>query len=367
MKKALLCFLSALTLIGAKSQEKDSLDIMIGQMIMVGLGEFNVLKKSEPIFEDIKSGYAGGIILFEKNLHKSYTETYLKEIIDYAQEQSSVSLFVSIDEEGGRVNRLKPKYGFPKTVTAKYLGELDSKDSTFQYALQTASTLHKLGINMNFAPSVDVNINPQNPIIGKIGRSYSSDPMSVAKHAQLVVQAHDSLNVVTALKHFPGHGSSVNDTHLGLTDVSSTWQFNELLPYKSLIDSGSVRMIMSAHIVNRIVEPEKLPATLSQNVITNILRGFLNYQGVVISDDMQMGAISKEYGLKEAIALSINSGIDIVLFANNVTLSQVVSAQEVHGIIKDLVLSGEITESRVQESYDRIMTLKKSFGLIPND
>lgn len=363
MKKNLLSTIICLSTLVSSAQKQDSLDIMIGQMIMIGIGDFDVLKKNEPVFEELKQGFAGGIILFEKNLNSAYPETYLREIIDYSQEQSPIPLFVSIDEEGGLVNRLKPKYGFPKTVTAQYLGEIDNVDSTSFYAYQTASTLNRLGINLNFAPSVDVNVNPENPIIGKVGRSFSSDPAQVAKHAAEVIKAHDSLGIATALKHFPGHGSSKKDTHLGIADVSSTWQMNEVFPYKILLDSGMVRMIMTAHIVNRIVEPEKLPATLSKNVITGILREFLNYDGVVISDDMQMGAISKEYGLEESLVKSINAGVDIVLFASNVPDSQLVSAGQVHQIIKEKVLLGEIPKSRVEESYARIIKLKRSIGL----
>lgn len=217
---------------------------------------------------------------------------------------------------------------------------------------------------MNFAPDVDVNINPENPVIGKMGRSYSADPAAVASHAGWFIDAHDSMNVCTVIKHFPGHGSSAADSHLGLADVSRSWRFEELLPYKALIDSGKVRAIMSAHIVNEVLDDSKVPATLSNKVISQVLRGFMKYDGIVISDDMQMKAISKEYGLKEAVKMAINAGVDILLFANNVPDYELVTADQLHEIIKELVENEDISVDRITQSYKRIIKLKSEMGLI---
>lgn len=363
MKKVLLSLIVILSIHSINGQEKDSLDMMIGQMIMIGIGDFDTLDKSAPIFDALKNGKAGGIILFEKNISAKDSKKNLKAIISYAKKKSPVPLLVSIDEEGGKVNRLKSKYGFPKTVSAQYIGELNNFDSTRLYAMQTASILSELGFNLNYAPTLDVNVNPSNPVIGSLGRSYSGDFSTVTKHAAEVIQMHDSLNIVTALKHFPGHGSSKNDTHLGIADVSESWEIEEIYPYKTLLDSNLVKMIMTAHIVNDIIDPDKLPATLSYKTVTGLLRGFLNYQGVIISDDMQMGAISEEYGLEEAIKLSINAGVDILMFANNVPNSDLVSSDQVQNIIRKKVDIGEISVQRIINSYQRIIQLKKSIGL----
>ncbi len=364
MNKILISLILCLFTFFIRAQPVDSLDMMIGQMIMIGIGDFEVLDKNAPVFKSLEQGKAGGIILFEKNISSKDSKINLQSIIDYAQNMSTVPLFVSIDQEGGRVNRLKTKYGFPKSVSAQYLGKIDNLDSTRHYAFQTASALVEVGINLNYAPILDININPQNPVIGKIERSYSSDFSNVAKHASAVIQMHDSLNVATAVKHFPGHGSSKNDTHLGVADVSETWQMEEIYPYKVLLDSGLVRIVMTAHIVNRILDSSLLPATLSKKIVTGLLRDFLNYDGVVISDDMQMGAISKEYGLEEAIKLSINAGVDILMFANNVPESEQVTADKLHQIIRSKVENNEIPISRILESYDRIIKLKSEMGFI---
>lgn len=335
-----------------------SLDVMIGQMILTGIGDFSYLPKDAEILAEIAAGKVGGVIFFEKNINEKQPEKQLKRSIEMLNAQAVIPLFVSIDEEGGLVNRLKPKYGFPETRTAGFLGELNDLDSTAFYATNTASTLSNLGFNLNYAPDVDVAINPNNPIIAKVGRSYSADPSIVARHAQKVMEIHHDYNVLTVLKHFPGHGSSKSDTHKGVADVTNFWQFSELMPYKMLLDSGIVDGIMSAHIINGHLDPDKLPATLSPYIINTILRGFLDFDGVVFSDDMQMHAISKNFGFETSIKMAINAGVDVMLFANNVPGNERRTPSEIHAIIKGYVASGEINEDKILKSYQRIMALK---------
>lgn len=356
--------ISSSWVIAQKFSEKDSLDRMIGQMIMIGIGDFSVPNPEKEIFTELKAGKAGGVVLYEKNISSQQPQKKLASLIAELQKGVEIPLFISIDEEGGWVSRLKPKYGFPKNVSAQYLGTLDSLDVTSFYAHQTAALLDRFGINMNYAPVLDVNMNTQNPVIGKIERSFSSDYKKVTAHASEVIAAHIDQKVVPVVKHFPGHGSSKSDTHLGLADVSDTWQFEEIYPYISLIDSGKVPAIMTAHIVNRTLDESKVPATLSKKVISDLLRGFLHYDGVIISDDMQMGAIDNEYGLKEAIRLSINAGVDILMFANNVSKSNRVTASTIHSIIKEMVLKGEVSKNRIENSYHRIMHLKSDMGFL---
>lgn len=370
MKKIRKIFLLAIVALSVSSEnllaqeveplKKDSisLEVMVGQMIITGIGDFSAISKNEKILDEIAKGYVGGVVLFEKNVNKKSPKKQLIRTIESLQDKSAIPLFVSIDEEGGRVNRLKPKYGFPKTVRAQYLGTINDLDSTGFYAEQTAEVLSELGFNMNFAPDVDVNVNPENPVIGNMGRSYSSNEKIVGKHASAVVKAHRKNNVMTVLKHFPGHGSSHADTHLGIADVTDHWQFKELMPYKYLIDSGMVDAIMTAHIINGHLDENKLPATLSPSIINNILRKILGYNGVVFSDDMQMHAISKHYGFEQGIKMAIIAGVDMLMFANMVEENERKSATQVHNIIMELVNSGEISSARIKESYDRIMTLK---------
>ncbi|HEY8400492.1 MAG TPA: glycoside hydrolase family 3 protein [Cytophagaceae bacterium] len=336
-----------------------SLDVKIGQMIMVGINDRKSVSESDVLLKEIKEGKMGGIILFEKNIHKDNSKETLKSLIADMQKNAAIPLFISIDEEGGRVHRLKEKYGFVGMPSAAHLGKLNNIDSTYYYTRNLARLLSELGINLNYAPVLDLGINKDNPVIYKLQRSYSGDPEVVARHAKASIKAHHEEGVKTVVKHFPGHGSSMEDSHLGLTDVTNRWNIIELFPYNELIRSGEVDAVMSAHIVNCRLDTTCLPATLSNTVITGVLRNMMNYDGVVFSDDMQMYAISKNYGLENAIELAINAGIDVIMFGNNVNLKDRITATEIHAIIKKKVESGAISKERIDESFKRIMEFKK--------
>jgi beta-N-acetylhexosaminidase len=311
------------------------------------------------LLNEIKSGKAGSIILFEKNVPKTATAfAPLKKVLWTYQKAAPIPLLICIDQEGGRVNRLKDKYGFPRSITASAMGKSTNIDSVRFYAESIASNLAGLGFNVNFAPCVDVGVNPTNPVIVKAGRSFSANADSVTLLAREYIKQHRKYGVLTVLKHFPGHGSSTADSHLGIADVTNTWTDLELNPYKSLLSEGYVDAIMSAHIVNRKLDEKSLPGTLSKRVLDSLLRKKMAYDGVVFSDDMQMHAITKYFGLEESVRLAINGGIDILCFSNNIANSEERTVSKVHSTIRNMVLKGEISKSRIDESYRRIMRLK---------
>jgi beta-N-acetylhexosaminidase len=345
----------------ATAQTPDLLNMKIGQMIMIGFPKAEVDKQ---VLEDVRTGKVGTIILFEKNIPKSASAyTALKKIIWTYQNAAPMKLLVGIDQEGGKVNRLKDKYGFTRSITAQEMGRAGTLDSVKFYAEATAATLAGLGININFAPVVDVAVNKENTVIYKAGRSFSSNPDSVAMFAAEFIKPHRRYGVITVLKHFPGHGSSLADTHFGVADVSATWTQKELVPYQNLLGQGMVDAVMSAHIVNKQLDPRGLPGTLSSRMIDSLLRNQIRFDGVVISDDMQMQAIAKQYGLEESIKLAINAGVDILCFGNNVTGSEERTVDKVHGIIRALVDKGEIKPERIDQSFNRILNLKYRAGL----
>ncbi len=357
MIKRLLCLLFVLPFANVDAQ-KDSLDIKIGQMILIGMPKAEV---DSVVLEEVKRGRVGSVIYFEKNIPKSQSAfAALKKMSWTYQKAAPIPLFICIDQEGGKVNRLKEKYGFARSITAETIGKSKSMDSVRFYSESTAATLAGLGINVNFAPCVDLAVNPTNPIIAKFGRAYSANEDSVALFAKEVVKQHRKFHIVTALKHFPGHGSSQSDTHLGFADVTNTWTSRELKPYQALIDSGYVDGVMSCHIVNRSLDPKGFPGTLSRLIIDGMLRKQMRYNGLVFSDDMQMRAITNSYGFEDAIKMTINAGVDILCFANNVPAAQLRTVNEIHSIIKKFVASGEIPKSRIDESFKRIMRMKKS-------
>lgn len=359
MTRAIIVFLPlfALWVMPAKAQqiEIDSLDIKIGQMLLIG---FPGTEVDSSVLEEIRKGKVGSIIIFEKNIPPKNSFIALKKIIWTYQEAAPIPLFVTIDQEGGRVNRLKDKYGFPRSITAEAMGKSATLDSARFYSEATASTLAGLGINLNFAPVVDLASNPSNPIIARYGRAFSANEDSVALFAREFIKGHRRFNVLTSLKHFPGHGSSKDDTHLGIADVTTTWERRELKPYQELIDSGYVDAVMTSHIVNKKLDPDGHPGTLSDDILTGILRKELRFDGVVFTDDMQMHAITKHYGLEDAIRMAILAGVDIMTFSNNISGSDERTVDKVHSIIRGMVEKGVITESRVDESFHRIMKLK---------
>jgi beta-N-acetylhexosaminidase len=341
--------------------EQISLDTKIGQMLMIGFRGLEVAQDSS-IAKDIKAGRIGGVILFDRDValksdvRNIQSPSQVRELVQMLKSYASTKLLVAIDQEGGKICRLKTKYGFPQTVSQQYLGNLNNLDSTRFYAKQTANTLKELGININFAPVIDLNINPENPAIGKIERSFSADPDIVTNHSSIVIEEHKKQNIICSLKHFPGHGSSTSDSHLGFVDVTSVWTETELEPYRRIISSGHTDMIMTAHIFNSSLDPQ-YPATLSKNIITGILRNSLGFNGVVVSDAMDMNAIADNYGLESAIFLSVNAGVDIILFSNNLIYDNEI-INKVTEIIKKLIAENKISEERINESYERIMNLK---------
>lgn len=338
------------------SPNTDSLDIKIGQMLLIGFPKAAV----DPlVLEEIRKGKVGSIIIFEKNIPVRNSFVALKKITWTYQQAAPIPLFICIDQEGGRVNRLKDKYGFPRSITAEAMGKSNTLDSVRFYSEATAATLAGLGINVNFAPVVDLASNPTNPIIARYGRAFSAKEDSVSLLAKEFIKGHRKYNILTSLKHFPGHGSSKDDTHLGIADVTNTWEKRELEPYRTLIDSGYADAVMTSHIVNRKLDPEGNPGTLSDDIIGGILRRELRFGGVVFTDDMQMHAIAKHYGLEDAIRLSIQAGVDIMTFSNNISGSDERTVDKVHSIIRNMVSKGIITEQRIDESFDRIMKLKK--------
>lgn len=340
----------------AIGQTTDPLDVKIGQMILIGLPKSEL---DDKVLEEVRSGKVGALIFFEKNIpNRPNAFASVKKMTWAYQHAAPIPLFICIDQEGGKVNRLKEKYGFTRSITAASIGKYGSLDSVRFYAEATAATLAGLGFNVNFAPTVDLAINKENTVIAKPERSYSNNEDTVVMMAKEVIKQHRKFGVITALKHFPGHGSSKDDTHFGVADVTNTWSERELKPFKMLIDSGYADGVMTSHIVNKNLDAKGYPGTLSKDILDGILRKKLGYSGVVFSDDMQMQAIAKNYGLEETIRLAINAGVDIMCFSNNIQGSEERTVDKVHAIIKKMVASGEITPGRIDESYQRIMQLK---------
>ncbi len=339
--------------IAAAQYDTIPLRTRIGRMFIVGL-DSTALKPNDPIISKIQEQGAGGVILFGHNIPvpsgDSTSSDRLKALCSRLQSLSGHELLIGTDQEGGRVMRLNTRKGYPDIPSHSHLGTLDSEDSTRHYASMTAEIMNGIGLNMNFAPCVDVDVNPSCPVIGKVNRSFSASPAKVAEHASYFIEEHRRHNVRTALKHFPGHGSSVSDSHMGITDISATWDPSELEPFRILIDDGSCDMVMVGHLFNSRID-SLYPASLSAATVQGLIRDELGWNGVVISDDIGMKAVSGNYSLEESLLLTINAGIDMIMHIAGTTPE---TLPESIAIVERLVLEGQIPESRITESYARI-------------
>jgi beta-N-acetylhexosaminidase len=330
-------------------------------MLLVGFRGANLAAAARTM-ADIRDRGLGGILLFD---YDALTETYdrnvhspaqLRALIGGLRDAARTPLLVAIDEEGGQVDRLKAGYGFPATLSAAALGAHDDPAFTRAHGKAIGRTLAGLGIGLDLAPVVDVNVNPSNPIIGAIDRSFSADPRVVAEQGRAFLEGLHDGGVAGALKHFPGHGSSTADTHLGWVDVSDTWSSTELEPFRAVIDAGPVDAVLVAHVFDRKLDAV-YPASLSEAVITDLLRGQLGFDGVVISDDLQMGAIRSAFGYETAVERAILAGTDILTIANQQVYEADIVERTV-GIVLDAIDAGRLTADRIDESWQRIRRLK---------
>lgn len=336
----------------------------IGQMLMVGF--FGTEAPSESrICQDIRNYNLGGVILFDvnpvnkKKAKNISSKTQLEKLTRQLQACSSDgNLLIAVDQEGGKVQRLKTKYGFyGKFPKAKNIANTTIKETKKTYE-HMSNELMSVGINFNLAPVVDLAINPQNVVINKLGRSYGSEPGKVVEYASTFMDSMYANGILTSLKHFPGHGSSLGDTHEGFVDITSSWQTKELEPYQVMIDNGKVDTIMAAHVFNANLD-KRYPSSLSKNTITDLLRNQMGFDGVVITDDLQMGAIIKQYNLEEILTLSIHAGVDILLFGNQLNPKNTLSTKILIDDIKKLVKERKIDVIQVELAYQRIQKLKK--------
>lgn len=334
------------------AMDSAKLEKLAGRMVLIGFDGTH-LEQNSTIIQDINHYNLAGVILFDKDFHhrkkaKNITSpTQFKQLTHNLQKFSNELILIGIDQEGGKVARLKPQYGFTPIPSAQKVATLTTPEAQKIYEHQSAM-LEEMGINLNFSPVVDLARNPKNRVIVGLERSFGKDPRKVAQLAHIVMQTQQRHHIISALKHFPGHGSSLGDSHKGFVDVTQTWDSIELQPYKLLLDD--IPMIMSAHVFNAKLD-SKYPATLSYKITTELLRKKMGYKGVVISDDMQMGALSQHYSLDERVRLAINAGVDILLFGNQ--LEHNTPAEIVHSIVKQ-VKSGAIPLKRLVESNKRI-------------
>ena len=332
-----------------------TLDDDIGEMLLVGFRGIAV-DSTDHIWRDLTHFRVGSVILFD---YDAETGRRGRNITSRQQVQSLCrqlrrirpGLLIGIDQEGGRVSRLHKRYGFPY-VASPQASAAAGDDSVRSCASVTAQMLREAGINLNFAPVADVDVNPQCPVIGALERSFSADPKVVTDMCRIWIDEQSRQGVASCMKHFPGHGSATGDTHKGLVDVSKTWQRIELEPYKALFRDA--HMVMTAHVINRRLDPEGLPASLSPR-ITSLLRDTIGFQGVIVTDDLAMGAIVDHYSFERAIKMAVMAGADLLCLSNNGSHYNTEQVPQAVHTIKKMIADGTIDAARIHESAERIL------------
>ena len=340
-------------------------------------GQKNFQVMNDEVAQIIKDYDFGGVILFAENVAQTdqtlKLTTDLQEAATSGTDGSNIPLLLTIDQEGGIVYRLGSGTALPGNMA---LGATRSTDAATQSGEVIGRELSALGINVDFAPVADVNSNPSNPVIGL--RSYGSDPELVGSMATASMKGMQKYNIATAAKHFPGHGDTATDSHTGLPCVDKSLdelRQCELVPFQKMIDNG-VDMLMTAHIQYPQVEKEtaiskkdgseiRLPATLSKTILTDLVRNEMHYDGIIVTDALNMDAISQNFGETDACIRAIKAGVDICLMPTILRSKADMSKMDaILDGVEAAVNSGEISVDRINESVKRILSLKEKRGIL---
>lgn len=345
--------------INKKVEDKIStmtLEEKVGQMMFYGVNGTNVDDKVVNLFED---QHAGGIILYgHRNFWGSSLDNnvkYVNSIKKANRQNSDIPLFIGFDEEGGSMSQLPQE--LMRTPSKGELGNTNDSSLATGIGAGTAKKLKLLGINTDFGTVLDINTNKNNPIIGV--RSYGSTQEKVTEFGINELKAIQNEGVIPTVKHFPGHGDTEVDSHLGLPSLNhdlNRLKSTELVPFQTAINNG-VDMVMTAHIMLPQIDKE-YPATMSKKILTDLLRDEMGYKGVIITDDLEMQAISKNWDLGEAAIKSVEAGADILLVCHTIE-----NQQKVYNALVQGVNDGKIDENRIDESVRRILRLKYQYKL----
>ncbi len=338
-----------------------SIRSLIGQLILIGfegIGPDDIWPIQ--IRKQLEAGELGGVVFYRHNfVSKQQTQEFVHSFAAVAAPHPVIR---SLDQEGGRVFRLSPDYGFENFLGAKDVAASMDVAGAREYYRHLGETLAENGFNLNFAPCVDIDHDPPSPVIGGFGRAYSDDVSRVTEYARAFLDGMKHAAVLSCLKHYPGHGSAQGDTHKGLIDVTDVWSERELEPYKSLAPEAPC--VMTSHLMHQKVDP-KFPVTLSAAWLRK-LREETGFQGVIITDDMHMGAMLQNFGMMEACVQALAAGCDLLCLSNNPLAAQGVDGFKpdadlpvrVADAVEAAVRDGRLSEQRIRESYDRVVAMK---------
>lgn len=331
------------------------IDELTGQMIVLGFnGNTYKSKGFKQVLKQVKNGEISGVIFFEDNIKNK--DEFIKMTSKIKNSGAKYPPLIAIDMEGGAVARMNSKNGFYDFKSAKKVSNL-SVDEAYNEYFKMAQMLKEANINLNLGPCVDLAVN-KDSIIEQKERSYSDDEKEVVKYAKTFIDAHYDNKIITSIKHFPGHGSPTGDTHLGFVDATESYRDAELYPYLELANLNPMQTVMISHLYNKKID-DMYPASLSYKTIEKFLRVQTDFDGVIITDDLDMGAIRRNYGLSEVVVLAINAGENILLFSNRAKPNKNL-AKEISLYIKQALIDGYILTENLVTSYERITRLKET-------
>lgn len=329
----------------------------IGQMMLIGfIGTTPKEREPSQAMAAIAAGRLGGVILFADNV---VGPTQLKRLTGALRAAGgAVPPFIAVDQEGGGIQRLTRRKGFQPLPSARTMARKPVCEARALYQ-RTADELAAMNVNLNFGPVVDLDINPRNPAIGQKARSYDRDPERVLAYADAFITAHNAAGVMTAAKHFPGHGSATRDPHVAIVDIGDVWEPDELEPFRALIGEEVLPMVMVGHLIHPRFSDGDRPTSMSRRAITGELRDALGFEGLVVTDDLGMDAVARRYQPEEAAEMAIRAGADLLIFAHGES-RHAGSTDRIIAAVAAAVAAGRLPLSRIEDSYARIRAARES-------
>lgn len=363
-----------------------SMQERIGQLLMVGFhGTSPQDEGVRTVIAQAKDGLIGGVALYRYNIEG---HQQLRELLTAIRNAPTpLPLFISVDQEGGRVQRLHAKNGFQDFASAKTVAQWNDPTAVRAHYTEMASVLHGLGINFDCAPCVDLDGTPPCPVIGGMERSYADSPTVVAACAEQFIDTFRSAGIIACVKHYPGHGRAIGDSHTGLIDITQSWTEEELEPYRILQSRGKLDAIMTAHLCHQRIDAG-VPCTFSPTWIRT-LREQIGFSGVIVTDDLHMGAVLHAHTLSDNVVRAIAAGHDLLFFSNNPLASQARGVRhderastsrstqspaessvpdsslptKVQEIVTRGLRDGQIQEQHITAAVDRIGALKQRLSV----
>ena len=330
-------------------------DRELGQMLLLGFSGVGAeAKTAQHLARHITAGVVGGVLFLGHNFKTREGVESLTRLFRTAAREAKP--FLALDQEGGSVQRLGARLGYPVFPAAQAVAARNDPAGAQALYTRLAREVRGAGFNLNMGPVVDVGSEPRNPVIAKFGRAYGEDGASIARYAGAFIAAHRDVGVLTALKHFPGHGSTLTDSHARSVDITPTWHEEELEPYAKLNRAGLIDIVMSGHLAHARHSLSE-PATLSYAAITGVLREKIGFSGVVMTDDLDMAAIRSSYALEEAVVRAIAAGNDLIMLSNSASPNPDLP-YAVLAAIKAAVAKGRLDARRLEASVERIGILK---------